>query len=467
VAGGHDHDGYHDGRTDVPGGLTEPVDRVVVVGAGIAGLTVANALAHAGVECIVMEARSRVGGRLHTVDLAGSPVDMGASWIHQPIGNPLRDLAEQLGVPCRAANPLPDMAVFDCAEQRRLSTAEVTASLTMMFETFPGAVERLRVELGPDASAAEAIESYVTREGWTPAESRRARQGLRGVIEADAADRAERQSLRWLGNEIDYGGDYLGDIPVGGYRRLVDALATGVDVRLAVEVTDVTVTRGGVRVRTGDGGAQDGSHVVVTVPLGVLQRGRPQFSPALPPDRVAAIRRLGFGRYEKVVVRFDRPFWRDAGFSHLMLFPRDPVQPMHFVIDQSAFDAGAVLVCHVFHSATDHVIEATQDEACQWFLGVLSAAVGHPCPAPSAVTVSSWSTEVHSEGAYSHLPPGAGPDDLDLLGEPIHGRLLFAGEHTQSARMGFADGAMSSGIREAKRLLARPAVHLGRIAAAS
>ncbi|HEV8280172.1 MAG TPA: FAD-dependent oxidoreductase [Streptosporangiaceae bacterium] len=69
---------FDDGRTDVPGGLTGPVERVVVVGAGSAGLTVANALAHAGVGCVVVEARDRVGGRLHTVDLAGSPVDLHA-----------------------------------------------------------------------------------------------------------------------------------------------------------------------------------------------------------------------------------------------------------------------------------------------------------------------------------------------------------------------------------------------------
>ncbi|HEY7883259.1 MAG TPA: FAD-dependent oxidoreductase, partial [Streptosporangiaceae bacterium] len=57
---------YDDGRPDVPGGVTGPVERVVVVGAGIAGLTVANALAQAGVPCVVVEARDRIGGRLHT-----------------------------------------------------------------------------------------------------------------------------------------------------------------------------------------------------------------------------------------------------------------------------------------------------------------------------------------------------------------------------------------------------------------
>jgi polyamine oxidase len=64
---------FDDGRADVPGGVTRPVGRVLVVGAGIAGLTVANALTRAGTECAVLEARDRIGGRLHTADLAGSP----------------------------------------------------------------------------------------------------------------------------------------------------------------------------------------------------------------------------------------------------------------------------------------------------------------------------------------------------------------------------------------------------------
>ncbi len=456
---------FDDGRTDVPGGLAEPVERVVVVGAGIAGLTVANALANAGVECVVLEARDRIGGRLHTVDLAGSPVDMGGSWIHQPVGNPLRAFARRAGVSCRGGDPLPTLAGFDCGEGRRLSATEVEASLAMQFEAFPEAVDRLRAELGPDASVAEAIEAFVAGAGLTQDSARRARQALRAVIEADAADSAERHSLRWLWNEIEYGGDYFGDLPAGGYRSLVDAMATGLDVRLGVEVAEVVLTADGVQVRGVDGAAEEGSHVVMAVPLGLLKRGAPRFSPALPPDRVAAVERLGFGRYEKVALRFDRPFWRAAGLSHLMLFPRDPGEPTLWVIDLDAFGAGPTLVCHVFHSAAGHVLDAHPDQAAEWVLGMIAEAVGGPCPAPSAVAVTSWAADPYSAGAYTHVPPGASPADLDLLGEPIGGRLLFAGEHTQSARPGYADGAMTSGIREAKRLLRQPSVELGPILA--
>jgi polyamine oxidase len=284
---------------------------------------------------------------------------------------------------------------------------------------------------------------------------------LRAVIEADAADLPERQSLRWLWNEIEYEGNLFGDLPVGGYRRVVDAMSTGVDVRLGVDVAEVVVGAGGVRTRCSDGTTEDGSHVVVTVPLGVLKRGAPLFSPMLPADRAAAIARLGFGRYEKVALRFDEPFWRDAGLSYMMIFPRNPDESTLWVFDQDAFGAGPTLVCHFFHGAAGRLLKATPDQAAERFLGLLAEAVGGPCPAPSAVAVTSWATDPYSSGAYTHIPPGAAPADLDLLGEPIGGRLLFAGEHTQSARTGYADGAMASGIREAKRLLDQPSVRLG------
>jgi len=65
---------------------------------------------------------------------------------------------------------------------------------------------------------------------------------------------------------------------------------------------------------------------------------------------------------------------------------------------------------------------------------------------------------------YTHITTGASPADADLLGEPVGGRLLFAGEHTQSARLAYADGALTSGIREAKRLLSRSSVHIDPVA---
>ena len=67
--------------------------------------------------------------------------------------------------------------------------------------------------------------------------------------------------------------------------------------------------------------------------------------------------------------------------------------------------------------------------------------------------MTSWADDPLTGGAYSHCPLGADPSMLDLLAEPVHGRLLLAGEHTQSARVGYADGAYVSGLRAAERLM--------------
>ena len=217
-------------------------------------------------------------------------------------------------------------------------------------------------------------------------DARRDRQALQAIVEADGADFADRQSLRWLWHEMEYGGDFFGDLPHNGYRAVVDAMSAGLDVRLGTPVDEVAVDGGGVRVLTAGGESYDGTHAVVTVPLGVLKQGRPRFAPELPADRRAAIDRVGFGRYEKVVLAFDRAFWRDEGISHLTLFPRDPDLPTVWAFDLDAFGAGPALSFHLFASNAEHVLSGSADAGVRWTVDLLSQALGRTCPGPVAST---------------------------------------------------------------------------------
>ena len=303
---------FDDGNPEIPRGIVGRVERVLVVGAGIAGLAVANALAHAGVDCLVVEARGRVGGRLCTGDLAGSSVDLGGSWIHHPDGNPLREFARSVGVACPPGNPLGALQAFDCFTGRWLSPVELDASMAVETDGLIEALDALRTRLGPGASAADGIEAYLGATTLAGNELRRARQALTADVEADAAGAADQQSLRWLWTQAEYGGDYFGDLPEGG------CLCGGCDGGRAGRTTGLASgTSGslekGVVLTSANGTTETGSHVVVTVPLGVLKSGRPRFTPPLPSARVEAVDRLGYGRYERWLSSSTRPSGVEPG----------------------------------------------------------------------------------------------------------------------------------------------------------
>lgn len=451
---------YDGGDPAIPDASAGAVEKVIVVGAGLAGLTAANALTAAGVETVVLEARDRIGGRLHTVDVAGSPIDMGGSWIHTPIGNPLRDFASQAEVACRPGNFLDDMSIFDLADQRLLTDAEYEEVVGHMLEGFPEAQPELGARLGPQASLADAVELYVSETGLEHGQARRLYLALKFFHEADTTGFLELQSAVTNAEVVDYDGDYLGDLPVGGFGWVTAAMASDVDVRLNAPVTAVLVAPEGVSVTTADTTVYEGSHAIVTLPLGVLKHRDVEFSPPLEPQRLASIDRLGFGRFEKIALRFQRPFWRDAGITHMSVFPPDRNGSSVALFGMDAFGCGPTLVAFVFRSAIERFDQSSPEQAAAWVLELMSAATGAPCPAPDVVAVSSWGADPYTRGAYTAIPLGASSDDVRTLAEPAHGRLLFAGEATSVTRMGFADGAMSTGVREAKRLLQVETVEL-------
>ena len=88
--------------------------------------------------------------------------------------------------------------------------------------------------------------------------------------------------------------------------------------------------------------------------------------------------------------------------------------------------------------------------------------LGRDVPEPRAVATTAWSRDPFARGAYSSMLVGGTMDDFDTMAAPVGGRILFAGEATYRPRYRLADGALSSGVREAKRLLSAPAVTLGR-----
>lgn len=451
----------------MPSGAAGTPDSVIVIGAGIAGLTAARALQLSGVDVKVLEGRERLGGRLHTVDLGGSPLDLGASWIHEPAGNPLDRYRQLLGIEVVDADLGAIQATltpFDLAAGRTLTPEETGSALTalLLLSEDPATQLALLDTLGPEASAQAGLDALVAQLGYTN-EARRHAASVTNLLALAEAGHLDDVALAGWNDDLYNLYDGPGDtFPVGGMRTIVDATADGLDITVDTEVTTIEYSDTGVIVTARTGGGTDerheASHVIVTASLGVLKAGSISFSPALPADKLDAIDALGWGAIEKVAARFDVAFWSDSSPAHGAAFGENPTE-INLLLDHHAIANEPVLTSLQAPGLADQMSSLTDDQVFEAYLARLAAMFGD-IPEPVAIVRSSWSTDPFSMGAYSHQSSANAESHRAAVAEPVAGRVLFAGEHTSHDRWGTVDGAMRTGIREAMRLLDEPDVPL-------
>jgi polyamine oxidase len=430
-----------------------PLERVIVVGAGISGLVAARALALGGVDVVVLEGRDRIGGRTHTIDVEGAAVDLGGSWIHDGAGSPMLPLVDALGI-----------------ERLPASTTGIAVGASVL-NRVTGAF--------PDLEARTALTSAMAALAFSATDARTLERGLDleeamakllGAVDPDV--RATLGALLSMNEgkdagDVDFaafasiffggGAEHEDVMPHGGYRGVVDHLADGLDIRTAQPVLRVAQDPNGVTVQTPSESFL-GSHVVLTVPLGVLKAGSIAFDPLLPAPHVDAVARVGFGALEKVVLAYERPVWQvDARPAHLTIVdsPR-PAWPV--ILDLSTW-YGVPVVVGIATGAFGRALASMPEAGRVAALHDAICAIGGPeTPDPIAFATTSWASDPFVLGCYAHIARGTElaqhMTDVATLATPA-GRLLFAGEHTCERGTSTVDSAWLSGVREASRLLQR------------
>ena len=279
----------------------EPM-RVIVVGAGIAGLTAADAARCAGAEVLVVEARDRIGGRIRTVPLGPGTVDLGGAWVHSPIGNPVAEALAVAGIATRNDGAYGDpMAVWADGWVEAPETTTVTAALQADWDP----AEALAAIPESDRFV-DGVEWFLADRGLDGRLAELARFALVWMVGALViAGPPDRISLAGAAAYAEGSGGNL--VPSGGYGALVDLLAAGLEVRLGATVT--RIEHGGAQVSVvTDSGTFEGDHAIVTVPLGVLRAGAVTFDPPLPGSHASAVEHLAMGTGEKVVFRASERF---------------------------------------------------------------------------------------------------------------------------------------------------------------
>lgn len=413
----------------------------------MAGLAAAERLHASGMTCRVLEGRDRIGGRVHTDrSRPEAPVDLGASWIQGIRNNPLVELAASYGAQTAPSDD--DSAVLFDDAGRRLSDAEVS-TLEKRFKRVMRWLEARREdeEGKADYPLRAALNAYIEEEQVSGEDLRQLEYAANTTIEHEyAADVGQLSFHHWDDDNGLGGGDVF--FPQG-YDALASGLAKGLDVRLGQVVEHIRVTDGGVTIRTSRS-VFEADRAIVTLPLGVLKSGSVVFEPPLPEDKQQSIDRLGVGLLDKLVLRFEKPFWGDAEIIGYIAKERGRwAEGRNFYATTKSAD----LMLFNAGSYAETVARWPDERIVADAMDVLKAMYGPATLHPVAHLVSRWRLDPMALGSYSYLPPGATSADRVTLSKPVGDRLHFAGEATHQGFSALVTGAYLSGKREAERIL--------------
>jgi monoamine oxidase len=424
--------------------------RVCVVGAGFAGLAAAAALADGGVEPLVLEARERVGGRVHSRRLDnGAVVELGAEFVERDqqavVATAARLGLELVGTGMAYGDREPrggigvDMATLHAELERLPRLLADRPAAAAGPEAGPAATGRQRgVPAGrePGPSAAAALAALPLHPG--------AREAIAARLQVSAALPVDQLAAAVL----DHAGSTFStreSVRVGGgNQRIAQRLAGRLPgaVHLGVPVEAVAWSGGAVRVTAG-GGVLDADACVLALPASVT--GRVRFDPPLPAWKADALGRVVYGHAAKLFVPLRQVPPPSAVLS----------VPDHFwTWTARGEQAGAVqpLVSAFAGSAPALARLEVTDGPARW-LGRVRALRPDLDLDEAGVVLSTWDDDPWVAAAYSTRGLAFDPADAELLARPV-GPLHFAGEHTAGPWAGLMEGALRSGARAATELLA-------------
>ncbi|CAJ1919044.1 flavin monoamine oxidase family protein [Aeromonas jandaei] len=423
--------------------------QVIVIGAGVAGLVAAKKLCDAGYHVLVLEARDRIGGRLHTSSQwTGPAIDLGATWIHGAgPQNPVARLADELGIKHFSTDS-------ECADifyggSHKLSPSQY-ARLTLIEDEISAAIMILQ-DAERDVSLRDGIYSRLSYSSRTEEEQRIIDFVLSSTIEHEYGGSIEQLSSYWFDSDEDFSGDEW--VLYNGYQSVVEYLAQDLDIRLEQEIIKVEYESNAEVIVKTINRTYQAAQVILTLPLGVLKSGRVEFQPPLPSRKAQAIRKLGVGTLNKCCLHFPYAFW-DTRYDWINNIP-DTGNKGQWVewVSLARHTNQPVLIGFNAAEFALHVEQLDDQDTVSSAMAALRAMYGANIPDPMSYLITRWSADPYAMGAYSYNGLGATPKARDDLAKSIAHRLFFAGEATERHFFQTVHGAYLSGVRAADEVI--------------
>lgn len=439
--------------------LPTPSPRVIVVGAGIAGLAAAQRLKGAGFEVVVLEARDRIGGRVNTsTNPSGTTVDLGAGWIH---GNWAEFEALVAGMGLATANTdFKAMTYFRTTGSPTIVTSAIWNDMKLKLIDCIG----WNAWVHPRWSMQTVVDVHYYTGGFGAYSQGFVNSFTTAAIDTEYAATASKIPVQSALEYVPGAGDPVAwdaffsssesdntAFP-GGYSQVANQLAAGLDIHLNEPISAINYSGSSVTVTTSSG-THTAAHVIVTVPIGVLKANVIAFTPALPGSKTGAITRLGSGLLNKVYLEFPAgtQFWPSD--RAVLLTSSTTRGAFSVFVNMQHITGKPILQGWLSGDAAIERESWTDAQLAVEAMARLRATVSPTAPDPVSVKVTRWGQDPYARGSYSTFTTTTLLGDRALLREPVAGKVLFAGESTMDTGFAQVPGAYESGKREADRLI--------------
>lgn len=445
-----------------------PAYNTIIVGGGFAGISAARTLHKAGKSFIVLEARNRLGGRVHsTTVLDNITLELGGQWIG-PTQDRMYELVKEF-----------DIQTFPTYDQ-----GECVLSLNKSISTYSGSIPKVDIiSLFYIDSTTKNLDkmaktipldtpwSHPKADEWDSIslayflnkkiKSKTALKIIESAFETILACKLNEISLLHAlfyiksGKNIDtllnIKNGAQQDRIAGGMQRIVEKMASAFSSQIQLEqpVVKIEQNEKGCKVHTKNNYFES-EKVIVAIPP--IIAGKLEYSPPLSIAKKQLLQKIPMGIVVKCYAVYKTPFWRKKGYSGQAVTDENC---MH----QTVFDNGpinqdyGVLIGFSIASRAVELMKLTTEERKDVFVNTLSRYFGEEAKDISHYEDKCWAEEEFSQGCYvGYLPPGVWTHYKDEIRNPEN-NIHWAGTETATVWNGYIEGAVRSGIRAANETL--------------
>ncbi|HZV70734.1 MAG TPA: NAD(P)/FAD-dependent oxidoreductase [Saprospiraceae bacterium] len=424
---------------------------IIVVGAGAAGLITARELARAGRKVIILEARRRLGGRIHSFSdkKFNTSTEAGAEFIHGKLETTLGLLKEY------KIDKLPGKG-----QVWQIRNGELEKDKDFIADHHHQLSKKLKL-VKRDLPVHKFLETHFKGVEYTSL-----RNSVKSFVEGYESADVEHFSTIAFREEWHGAEDWEQYRVQNGYGSLINAIADecrhlGCKIYLNQAVTKISWKKNEVEVLCSNGKKYIASQSVITVPLGILQQGLIRFAPAMP-ARMKAIKSLGFGHVIKILMLFKTKFWQEKKLQKRV---GQDLDNLFFIFSKASIPtwwtqhpsdstlltgwlSGPKAKGHASHTEKEII-----DEAIHSLAIIFDTDEKTIRSKLKAWKVVNWNKDEFSRGSYTYATVNAAKHRI-AGGKAEKNTLFFAGEHF-AEEPGTVDAALKSGLKTAGVMLTR------------